>query len=57
MILKKYGLRTATAHTARMCGNLVNYDARVMYEENLNIICGCVEYPALRIDLRRNHVL
>jgi len=41
----------------RMCGKLVNYDAYVMYEETLNIICGCVEYPALRIDLRRNQLL
>jgi len=57
MISKKYGLRTATAHTTRMCEKLINYDAYIIYKETLNIICGCVEYPALRIDLRRNHVL
>lgn len=50
-------MRTTAAHTTRMCGKLVNYDAYVMSEETLNIICGYVEYPAVRIDLRSNRVL
>jgi len=49
-------LKTTTAHTTRTCGNLVNYDAYMMYEETLNTICGYVEYPAVRIDLRSNLV-
>jgi len=57
--LKDVWFENYTAHTTRMCGKLVNYDTYeyMMYEETLNVICGYVEYPAVRKDLRSNHLL